>query len=382
MEVDSGERKLYQFDTLDRPAEFRGKRNIVLEEGTFVNKFLKCIICEKTYDNGDQQPKLLPCHHTLCRVCIIKLFIAEAEYRQSLTPAFEDLPNAVTIICPRCCISFISTQEGLRQLPTDHRVIQLLDFISHTDIQTIQYCKKHQSQPINFFCETCEDFICRDCTVVDHKDIGGHTVHDIEGAFKKYCPIIEGAMADLEADKKSMTEKREALEKSIETFDKSESEVKEHVRNSFAALRAALDEREKQLIAMAEKEVGNEKQKLAEKIDLIEKRTHEVDEKYRELQKCKDEGRVEQMYKVTHNIQDYKPPPPLRIREVDDGIITKFSFNDRDEKYMSNRLQNYGDIITRMESSLPYSSTRSTTSATSSHSSYSAPYNRYSYYRP
>ena len=338
---------------------------------------MKCIICEEIYDNEDQQPKLLPCHHTLCRVCIIKLFIAEAEYRQSLTPAFDDLPNAVTIICPRCCVSFISTQEGLRQLPTDHRVIQLLDFLSHTDRQTVQYCKKHTTQPINFFCETCIDFICRDCTIVDHKETGGHSVHDIDGAFKKYCPIIEGAMADLESEKKSMTEKRQALEESIETFEKSESEVVEHVRNSFAALRAALEEREKQLIAMAEKEVGNEKQKLAEKIDLIDKRTKEVDDKHKELQKCRDEGNVEKMYKVTQNIQDYKPQP-LRIREVDDGIITKFSFNDRDEKYISNRLQNYGDIITRMESSLQTSKSRT---STSSYSSYSAPY-RYSYYRP
>ncbi|CAC5364895.1 TRIM2_3 [Mytilus coruscus] len=354
------------------------KRNIVLEECSFVEKFLKCIICEEIYNHDDRQPKLLPCHHTLCRICIIQMFISEAEYRRSL---IDDLPNAVTIICPQCSKSFISTQEGLRQLPTDHRVVQLLDFFSNTDRHTVQYCYIHETQPINFFCESCIKPICRDCTILDHTEAKGHKVRDLDGALKHYTPIIEAAMSDLQSEKSSLKEKRETLEQSIETFDKAEQDVVEQVRGSFAALRAALEEREKQLIAMAEKEVGNEKQKFREKIDLIDKRTEEVGEKYQELQKLKEEGNVEKMYKVTQNISDYKPPSSLRIREIDDGIITKFTFNDRDEKYISNRLQNYGDIITRMESSRSSVSSISSTSTTSSTSSSYTPY-RYSYYRP
>lgn len=348
------------------------KRNIVLDECIFTEKFLKCIICDELYDNDDQQPKLLPCHHSLCRICIIKLFLAEAEYRRSLTPAITELPNAVSIICPRCCASFISSEEGIRQLPTDHRIIQLLDFISNTDRHTVQYCDSHQTQPINFFCECCVKLICRDCTVVDHTEAKGHKVRNLEDAIQRYSPIIEEAMAELESEKASLKEKRVTLEQSIETFDKAEHDVVEHVRVSFAALRAALEEREKQLIAMAEKEVENEKEKFREKINLVDERSKEIDEKYKELKKCKDEGNVEHMFKVTQNIRDYQPQNPLRIREADDGRITKFSFNDRDEKYLSNRLQNYGDIITKMESALPSSRTSATSSATY----------RYSYFRP
>lgn len=351
------------------------KRNIVLDECNFTEKFLKCIICDEIYNNGDRQPKLLPCHHTLCSICIIKLFFAEAEYRRSLTPAITDLPNAVTIICPRCSGSFISTQEGIRQLPTDHRVIQLLDFLDHTDIQTVQYCPKHKTQPINFFCECCVKLICRDCTILDHKEINGHIVRDLDGAVKTYNPIIEEAMSELESEKNTLKEKRLALEQSIETADKSEHDVVEHVKSSFAVLRAALEEREKQLIAMAEKEVGNEKQTLREKLDLIDKRSGDIDEKYQELKRCKEEGNVDDMFKITQNIRDYKPLDPPRVRDLDDGGVTKFTFNDRDEKYLSVKLQNYGDISTRMGSTLPPPRTSST-------SSYSSMPYRYSYYRP
>jgi DNA repair exonuclease SbcCD ATPase subunit len=192
----------------------------------------------------------------------------------------------------------------------------------------------------------------------------------LDGAVKKYNPIIEEAMSELESEKNNLKEKRLALEQSIETVDKSEHDVVEHVKSSFAVLRAALEEREKQLIAMAEKEVGNEKQTLRGKLDLIDKRSGDIDEKYQELKRCKLEGNVEDMFKVTQNIRDYKPLDPSTGRDLDDGGIAKFTFNDRDEKYLSVKLQNYGDISTRMGSTLP-------TSRTSSTSSY-----RYSYYRP
>jgi DNA repair exonuclease SbcCD ATPase subunit len=192
----------------------------------------------------------------------------------------------------------------------------------------------------------------------------------LDGAVKKYNPIIEEAMSELESEKNNLKEKRLALEQSIETVDKSEHDVVEHVKSSFAVLRAALEEREKQLIAMAEKEVGNEKQTLRGKLDLIDKRSGDIDEKYQELKRCKVEGNVEDMFKVTQNIRDYKPLDPSRGRDLDDRGIAKFTFNDRDEKYLSVKLQNYGDISTRMGSTLP-------TSRTSSTSSY-----RYSYHRP
>jgi hypothetical protein len=74
----------------------------------------------------------------------------------------------------------MTTEESLQKLPTDHRVVQLMDFVRHTDRYTVTFCSKHHLQPLNFFCEPCVKPVCRDCTVLDHKEANGHLVMDLE----------------------------------------------------------------------------------------------------------------------------------------------------------------------------------------------------------
>ena len=31
---------------------------------------LMCLICRSLFDDGDHQPKFLPCHHTFCKDCL------------------------------------------------------------------------------------------------------------------------------------------------------------------------------------------------------------------------------------------------------------------------------------------------------------------------
>ncbi len=37
-------------------------------------------------------------------------------------------------------------------------------------------CSKHAQQPMSFFCKKCGFAICRDCTVLDHRDADGHAI--------------------------------------------------------------------------------------------------------------------------------------------------------------------------------------------------------------
>jgi hypothetical protein len=122
-------------DTVDKRKNI--KKTFIFDEDTFEERFLKCVVCKDHYAsvalNLTKSSRFLPCHHSFCQGCILQLFRTEAEYRQSLTPAIRGLPAAVTIICPTCQSNFISTEAGLKQLPADHRVAQLLDFVAHTD---------------------------------------------------------------------------------------------------------------------------------------------------------------------------------------------------------------------------------------------------------
>jgi hypothetical protein len=392
-----------EFDFEQKRKLLKEQRNFIVDEESFIETFLKCLICRELYDDIARPPKLLHCHHSLCLQCILLIFQKEAEYRKSLTPAYGELPTAVTIICPTCRTNFITTQDTIRQLPTDHRIIQLIDFVSRTERYTTDFCSLHRFQPINFFCELCITFICRDCTIVDHQEALGHTVVDFEGAVKKYIPILDKAVKEMDSEKDAIKKKQKAVEDAIENLDKEEDKVSDEIKDSFAKLRKILEEREQEVLQMAKREVGNEKNKLKEKLSLMEKRTEEIDQNINEIEKTKEDGKLENLYKTSRAYTSYRSEPVVKVKEVDEGIVPKFSFNSRDESTISNKLQNYGDVSSFSESvytrSTPgrsavlsedrYSSSRysalsenrySSSSGSSSYTSrYSSPYNRYSY---
>ena len=329
------------------------KRSMVLDEEVFEDQFLRCHVCKDRFNSPARMPKLLPCHHSFCSVCIAQLYLTETQQRQNLAPAFRAMPSAVTIHCPACRSSFMTTEENIQKLPTDHRVVQLMDFVSHTDRYTITFCSKHHLQPLNFFCEPCVRPVCRDCTVLDHKENSGHLVMDLEEALNKYAPVLDNAISEMEAESVTLEEKRIALGTAIKSLDKQRQDLLEQLHTTFNRLRQALIEREKDLEQLVQGEVEKEKAKLYEKSEQLASRRKTLQDHARTLKTAKEDCNVEEMFRIHQEVRDYRAAPPIKVREVDDGMMTSFSFNVRDESLMLSRIANFADLNTRVEATCP-----------------------------
>ena len=286
-------------------------------------------------------------------MCIAQLYLTETQQRQNLAPAFRAMPSAVTIHCPACRSSFMTTEENIQKLPTDHRVVQLMDFVSHTDRYTITFCSKHHLQPLNFFCEPCVRPVCRDCTVLDHKENSGHLVMDLEEALNKYAPVLDNAISEMEAESVTLEEKRIALGTAIKSLDKQRQDLLEQLHTTFNRLRQALIEREKDLEQLVQGEVEKEKAKLYEKSEQLASRRKTLQDHARTLKTAKEDCNVEEMFRIHQEVRDYRAAPPIKVREVDDGMMTSFSFNVRDESLMLSRIANFADLNTRVEATCP-----------------------------
>ena len=66
-------------------------------------------------------------------------------------------------------------------------------------------CKEHDGEVIKLFCNTCEEAICRDCTIVEHRD---HKYTFVKDAFSKGKESLLKALADTK-------EKVDVLEKAV-----------------------------------------------------------------------------------------------------------------------------------------------------------------------
>jgi len=106
-------------------------------------------------------------------------------------------------------------------------------------------CNEHEGEVIKLFCETCEEAICRDCTIVKHRD---HQYTFVKDAFSKGRDSLLKILSETKT-KKSLLRKAvdSVLEMQKNVCICGEQTVRE-VMNCFDELSACLDTRRRKLI--------------------------------------------------------------------------------------------------------------------------------------
>ncbi|KAK7115678.1 tripartite motif-containing protein 59-like isoform X3 [Littorina saxatilis] len=328
-----------------RELEKQRRRNLIFDEERFEETFLKCLICRESYNDKEKLPKMLPCHHTFCQECLCQMFRVEGEFRQTLTSAFRGMPMAVKIQCPSCRDGLITSEAELRRLPNDHTIMELLTFVKETGKSDVQYCSKHQMQPLNFFCEPCIQPVCCDCTVIDHKEIKGHVVVNVEEALEKYTPILDETMADIKTQKLQLAEQREQLEHSGESVDQIQQDLTQHIRTVFDRIRAALDERERELYDVSDGEINRKRTMIEDHLKTLGDRESSLNAQFNGLQQAKDDKDISQMF------TGHKTAREVLAREVNvptdcvkDFNVT-FQFSTRTDSGVRSQISNLGNIL-------------------------------------
>lgn len=276
---------------------------------------------------------------------LTQMFRVEGEFRQSLTSAFRGMPMAVKIHCPSCRDGLITSEAELRRLPNDHTIIELLCFVKETGKSDIQYCSKHQLQPLNFFCEPCIQPVCCDCTVIDHKESKGHVVINVEEALAKYTPILDDTMIDIKSQKVQISQQREALDHATQTVDQIQLDLTEQIRSVFDKIRAALEEREKELYDICDGEINRKRQMIEGHQQKLTDRDDALTAQYNGLQQAKDDKDISQMFtghKSAREVLQHSVSVPTDC--VRDFHVL-FQFNSRTEASIRQQINNLGNIL-------------------------------------
>ncbi|KAH9525389.1 hypothetical protein Btru_001301 [Bulinus truncatus] len=326
-------------------SEKQRRRNLIFDEERFEETFLKCLICREMYNEFDKLPKMLLCHHTFCLDCLFQMYRVETEFRQSLTGVFRASPMTVKILCPTCRESILISDVELRRLPNDHTIMELLCFVSQTSKNEVQYCTKHQMQPLNFFCEPCILPVCCDCTVIDHKESKGHVVVNVDEAMKKYAPIVDETLEDIESERATLAKKREALEGSQDDIDNIQMDLTNQIKKVFDGIRSALDDRERELYDVADTEIERKREILDGHLRVLIERDTELNVQFTDLQRAKEDKDISLIFTGQKSAQDVlgrKVNIPLNSTK---GFAVTFHFSSRAESNIRQQIVNLGDIV-------------------------------------
>ena len=212
------------------------KQSSALEK---IEQQLTCAVCLDIYTN----PKTLPCLHSFCQQCLERLpvnpqgnerFIACPTCRKSVQlpeePTAAEFPvafqlnnlkevyslmkkatepqqvkcDACTVAnangyCKDCCKFLCMNCFDLHKtfdVMSNHKLSNL-DEVATSASQLIpakqekaMNCSKH-NDPLRIFCETCQELICRDCTVRIHRD---HEYDTITDSYHKHRQVLETSL--------------------------------------------------------------------------------------------------------------------------------------------------------------------------------------------
>ncbi|XP_033109363.1 tripartite motif-containing protein 2-like [Anneissia japonica] len=121
---------------------------------------LECTICFKRL----QDPKSLNCLHSFCSTCL------------------EDwVKEKGKLTCPTCSKSYPIPEGGLRKLPPNTFLNNLLETIKQFSKKDQIKCVCKKGQP-EYYCQDCKQYLCSTCSDL-HKDFrlfANHKLHSVE----------------------------------------------------------------------------------------------------------------------------------------------------------------------------------------------------------
>ena len=171
---------------------------------------LECDIC----DSGDPPVnRCSTCSHFLCEFC------TQAHQRGRSTRSHS-----------------LMSLEEVKQMGT-------------TVVTKPSLCKEHEGEVMKLFCETCEEAICRDCTIVKHRD---HKYTFVKDAFLQGKESLLKILSDTKRKASILREAVDGVSKMKKSVQSSAEQTVEEIINCFDELTACLDARRGELIEKVE----------------------------------------------------------------------------------------------------------------------------------
>ncbi|XP_035671731.1 tripartite motif-containing protein 2-like isoform X2 [Branchiostoma floridae] len=309
--------------------------------------FLICQICFEEYS----KPKLLPCLHFFCERCLVRyvadrshkfecptcgqetcltergvarlkdnFFISNLcdtlsmqrgrvkEKKVSCAICSDEDAEATSrclecadFLCPDCATSHCRTR-----FTRGHHVVTLEDLQSGRFEEQLRskqevYCDMHQGEVVRFYCESCDNPVCRDCVVVEHKD---HKHADIKDVVGKSRLLLEGL---LKSTRQKIPEFEFALAEvhQVQEMKKSERDrVEIDIKQRAKELIALIQQQEQSLLSELHFMYSREQKDLATEESFLEKSLNSLKSSVNFTEKVLKYGNNEEVLSVKKEMAD------------------------------------------------------------------------------
>lgn len=236
-------------------------------------------------------------------------------------------------------------------MPNDHRVIQMMDFLSQVVVKSQNVCSKHERQPLNFFCKTCVVPVCRDCTVLDHKE-GTHAIVDVSQALNDNAEefnTIENRSKQL---LQGMKTRSDALANSSKQLDLLERQLRSKIKDTFIEYRLLLERRQEGQIAILHDMIKKQKSLInARFVDVCTKGA-QLQKLYDSFTKARPSNDITKLFTVHNDIKHQEDEFARQAEANDDELFVGCDFEVTNEPTFLSEMSCLGELVQKPDMNL------------------------------
>ena len=131
----------------------------------------------------------------------------------------------------------------------------------------VMFCSKHPAKVLDLYCETCEELVCRDCTVRVHRD---HQYDLVTDAFQKHKDVLVTSLQPVEQQLDTVTKSLQQLDTQCQQITDQREALVGNIHKTIRQLQEALEVRKTELISQLDHITQRKLKTLAAQRDQIE----------------------------------------------------------------------------------------------------------------
>ena len=125
-------------------------------------------------------------------------------------------------------------------------------------------CSKHPSEELKIYCETCDELICRDCTIKTHRD---HQFDLVGDCFPKHRDSMVASLQPIKQQLDTVNQAVAEVDGRSTRIAENGTTIKFDIQTAIDQLHEALEDRKQQLMAQVDLMVGQTSKTLAAQRD-------------------------------------------------------------------------------------------------------------------
>ena len=133
--------------------------------------------------------------------------------------------------------------------------------------KTVMFCSKHPTKELDLYCETCEELVCRNCTVRIHQD---HQYDLVSDAFQKHKDVLVRSLQPVEQQLDTVTKSLQQLDTQCQQITDQREALVVNTHRTIQQLQEALEVRKTELIGHLDQITQKKLKTLAAQRDQIE----------------------------------------------------------------------------------------------------------------